>query len=293
MADGTDSPGLHIGKTVDGDVIRRPGSSSQQLVPVVFSPARAYHKDSTMWSPIHSHPFMPSADATSQQSIFSNEDLTRQNAGLRRRPSIPPPAPPVRRYSGGDYDHKLSFTSDAGRGLRSREDPFYASDREREPSRNRGRDDYSHPDYHYERSRPPRTLRNIAGWESAPSGPPKSYFDDSSRSDLEKNRDLEKGMREPGSEFQWASGEKIRRKSSDESIDGYNYAAHKRNSAKATFDFQNLSPEERAIVLRLPWTAWMNSDFKNREFNSSSVLFSKSLVKQIPTMNDRLRSNRR
>jgi aquaporin related protein len=125
------------------------------------------------------------------------------------------------------------------------------------------RDEYTtapHPDA-YERSRPPRTYRNVDGWERGPSSSTKTYFDES-RSDFPKDRDLEKG---PGPE--WVSGERLhRRKSTDESIDGYNYEAHKSGGAKGTLDLNNLSPEERAMVMRLPWTQWMNSDFKNREF---------------------------
>ncbi|KAF7882343.1 uncharacterized protein EAF02_005706 [Botrytis sinoallii] len=259
--EGTDLPIFQSSKTMDGDVINRPGSSQQQLVPIahiISSPSKAYQKDTAMWSPpLSSHPIMSPPDLTPQHPVFSSEDLTRPAAGLRRRPSVPPP----RRYSGGDYDPKLSFTSETGRALRAREDLYY-SDREREnsmSSRTRVRDDHPHPDYH-ERSRPPRTYRNVVGWES---GPQKSYFDDSSRSDLGKDRDLEKGMREAGAAPEWASGEKVRRKSTDESIDGYNYESHKRSGTKGTIDLNNLTPEERAMVMRLPWTQWMNSNFKN------------------------------
>jgi aquaporin related protein len=125
------------------------------------------------------------------------------------------------------------------------------------------RDEYTtapHPDA-YERSRPPRTYRNVDGWERGPSNSSKTYFDES-RSEFPKDRDLEKG---PGPE--WVSGERLhRRKSTDESIDGYNYEAHKSGGTKGTLDLNNLSPEERAMVMRLPWTHWMNSEFKNREF---------------------------
>ncbi|KAG4027824.1 hypothetical protein MFRU_026g00060 [Monilinia fructicola] len=252
--EGTDLPIYQSSKAADGDVIKSPRSSQQQLVPIGQAHNKLYEKGSAMWSPpLSSHPIMSPPDLTPQHPVFSSEDLTRPSPGLRRRPSVP----------GGDYDPKPSFSSDTGRALRARDDLFYASDREREgsmsSSRNRPRDDHPHPDYH-ERSRPPRTYRNIAGWES---GPQKSYFDDSSRSDLGKDRDLEKGMREPGAAPEWASGEKARRKSTGESIDGYNYDSHKRTGTRGTINLEDLTPEERAIVMRLPWTHWMNSDFKN------------------------------
>ncbi|RAL65506.1 hypothetical protein DID88_001072 [Monilinia fructigena] len=194
------------------ETLKSPRSSQQQLVPIGHAHNKLYEKGSAMWSPpLSSHPIMSPPDLTPQHPVFSSEDLTKPSPGLRRRPSVP----------GGDYDPKPSFSSDTGRALRAREDLFYASDREREgsmsSSRNRPRDDHPHPDYH-ERSRPPRTYRNVAGWES---GPQKSYFDDSSRSDFGKDRDLEKGIREPGAAPEWASGEKARRKSTDESIDDF------------------------------------------------------------------------
>ncbi|KAA8571387.1 hypothetical protein EYC84_001390 [Monilinia fructicola] len=220
--EGTDLPIYQSSKAADGDVIKSPRSSQQQLVPIGQAHNKLYEKGSAMWSPpLSSHPIMSPPDLTPQHPVFSSEDLTRPSPGLRRRPSVP----------GG------SMSS----------------------SRNRPRDDHPHPDYH-ERSRPPRTYRNIAGWES---GPQKSYFDDSSRSDLGKDRDLEKGMREPGAAPEWASGEKARRKSTGESIDGYNYDSHKRTGTRGTINLEDLTPEERAIVMRLPWTHWMNSDFKN------------------------------
>ncbi|KAI9642729.1 hypothetical protein NHQ30_008460 [Ciborinia camelliae] len=259
--EGTDLPIFQSNKTADEELARRPGSSQQQLVPVVpvvQSPSKPYQKDNAMWSPpLSSHPIMSPSDNTPQPPVLSTEDLTRPGTALRRRPSVPPP----RRNSGGDYDNKPSFSSDTGRALRAREDLFY-SERERDASlssRNRVRDDNPHPDYH-ERSRPPRTYRNIVGWEN---GPQKSYFDDSSRSDGGRDRDLERGMRDPSASLEWASGERIRRQITSESIDGYNYDSHRRNETKGTIDLQNLTPEERAMVMGLPWTAWMNSNFKN------------------------------
>lgn len=67
------------------------------------------------------------------------------------------------------------------------------------------------------------------------------------------DRDLERGG--------WGAAER-KRISDEESIDGYNYDAHKSGN-KRSIDFKNLSAEERAEVMRLPWTQWMNSDVKN------------------------------
>jgi aquaporin related protein len=48
------------------------------------------------------------------------------------------------------------------------------------------------------------------------------------------------------------------------SIDGYAYEGTA-NRPKTTLDFKSLTPQERAEVLRLPWTQWMHSDVKNRK----------------------------
>jgi aquaporin related protein len=66
-----------------------------------------------------------------------------------------------------------------------------------------------------------------------------------------RDRDLEKGD----------SGD--RKREYDESVDGYNYEQHESSNRK-TIDIKNLTPEERAEMLRLPWTQWMNSNVKNR-----------------------------
>ncbi|KAM3072711.1 Aquaporin-5 [Clarireedia jacksonii] len=228
------------------------GEGAAEQLPT--SPPKSFQKDN-LWSPgLSSHP----TPVESQHPIFSNEDLTRPTTGLRRRPSHPP-----RRYSGGDYDLKPSFSSETRRPLRTRDDLFYESDRSDMPpsSRLTRRDEYvaaPHPDA-YERSRPPRTYRNVEGWERGPSTSSRPFFDET-RSEFTKERDLEKG---PAPE--WISGERLhRRKSADESIDGYNYDAHKRRRTKGgMLDLNNLTPEERAMVMRLPWTHWMNSEFKN------------------------------
>ena len=214
---------LHYGgKVADGELIKRPTSPS--LPPT--SPVRAYHQPRIAYSP----------ERTPIDQPFSSEDL---RGGLRRRPSN---QAPLRRHSGGEYDRERpSLSQDGGsrRPLRYRDDGYYR-DEERGPRR----DEY-HPDT-YERSRPPRTYRNLDAWERTPGSASKPYFEES-----RMERDLEGG---------WAHQDK-KRISDEESIDGYNYDAHRRPG----LNFKSLSPEEKAEVMRLPWTQWMNSDFKNRK----------------------------
>jgi len=180
-----------------------------------------------------------------------DSDNPRSGSGLRRRPSNPPAQ---RRYSGGDYERERpTFPSDSSsrKWLRSRDDEYF--DRERASSLRR--DDYlqhGHPDS-YERSRPPRTYRNTEGWERGPSSATKPYYEES-----RYYRDVERGRDE------WRPSERKRSAEDEESVAGYDYEANKR-PRKATIDFKNLTKEERAEVMRLPWTQWMNSSVKNRE----------------------------
>jgi len=127
--------------------------------------------------------------------------------------------------------------------LRSRDDGFYRDD-----DRGHSRRDEYHPDS-IERSRPPRTYRNVDAWERAPGSASKPYFEES-----RYDRDLEAGQG-------WHPDRK--RISDEESIDGYNYDAHR--NARPSLNFKSLSAEEKAEVMRLPWTQWMNSDVKNRK----------------------------
>jgi aquaporin related protein len=225
---------LHYGgKTADGELVKRPTSP---IVPA--SPLRSYYQSAHIgYSPervLNDHQPYP---ATEPENI-------RGNTGLRRRPSNHPPS--ARSQSMGAYDRERpSFSeSDSRRGLRSRDDGYYRDD-ERTTFR---RDDY-HPDS-FERSRPPRSYRNIEAWERVPGSASKPYFEET-----KIDRDPERG--------DWSNMER-KRVSDEESVDGYNYDAHKFN--KNTIDFRNLTPEERAEVMRLPWTQWMNSDVKNRMY---------------------------
>ena len=107
-----------------------------------------------------------------------------------------------------------------------------------------------------ERSKQPRSSRNAEGWEQGPASTSKPYAGES-----RFDRDLERGREG------WSPGEK-RNSDEEDSLDGYNYDSHRKRPARRTIDFKNLSPEEKAEVLRLPWTQWMNSSIKNRKFDS-------------------------
>ena len=225
MADGpSELPQHYGGRTLDGEVVKRPTSPT-----VPSSPLRAYHPPRLSYSPER-----PPID----QQYASSED----RAGLRRRPSQS--HAPLRRHSGGESDRERRFFTEYGsrRNLRARDDTHYRD----EP---RGyRDEYAgHPDS-YERSRPPRTYRNVEGWERGPSSASRMYFEGS-----REDRDYERG-----------EGSPERKRGYRGSLDGYDYDQH-RHSNRTTIDFKHLTPEEQAEVLRLPWTRWMNSSVKNRK----------------------------
>jgi aquaporin related protein len=135
------------------------------------------------------------------------------------------------------------------------EDSRGAGSRHRSSQNRTRRDDNAHhPDY-VERAKPPRSYRNAEGWEQGPSSASKPYVEES-----RFNRDLERGRED------WSPEEK-RISDEEDSLDGYNYDARRKRPARRTIDFKNLSPEEKAEVMRLPWTQWMNSSVKNRKFD--------------------------
>jgi len=176
----------------------------------------------------------------------------RTSTGFAHRPSL------------GEYDRDHpSFSSGehSRRPLRSRDNGYYRDDDRAYPRR----DEYAHPDSS-ERSRPPRTYRNVDGWEKEPTSASKPF--DESRSEY-RQRDLERG--------EW--GEDYKR-GSDESIDGYDYEAQKRNKPRTTIDFDSLTPEEKKVVMRLPWTQWMNSNFKNRVYLFLLARIQLTIIKQ-------------
>jgi aquaporin related protein len=262
-ADGPSELPLHYGsKTSDGELVKRPASPAG-----LASPRRSYHpSNSVAYSPEERTP----VDIHQNFSSFDSEN-PRLGSGLRRKPSNAP-----RRYSGGDYERERpSFPMDTSsrKALRSRDDEYY-SDREGRASSLR-RDEYmqhGHPDS-YERSRPPRTYRNTMGYDREPPSGTKPYFEESSGEYRGgEYRDVERGR--DGYNYD------RKRSADEESIDGYNYDAHKRK-ANGQIDFKNLSKEERAEVMRLPWTQWMDSNVKNRKPSHSGPCFCSSDRRQI------------
>jgi len=239
----------HYGsKAMDGELVKR---ASSPMIP--SSPSRAYQPAPRLTysperTPVEVHQYTSSAV---------------EGGGLRRRPSSNN-VPQQRRYSQGDYDQRPSFQSESRRPLKARDDGWYRDEVRGYSSR----DDYlPHPDA-IERSRPPRTYRNIEGWERGPNTASKPYFDDNLR-----DRDLERGD---------YSGE--RKREYEESVDGYNYEQQK-NPNRHTIDFKNLTAEERAEVMRLPWTQWMNSNVKNRMLLPSFAL--RGITNKVQTSSQR------
>lgn len=147
--------------------------------------------------------------------------------GLRRRPSAPGPGS---RDMPGEYDKRPSFSR-----RRIRDEAEYDDrDYERGPRRH---DDL---DYPYER-RLPRSHRNPEPYTSKP------YFEET-RGDYHPDEEPRTPRRR-------------RRDYDEESIDGYDYSRHHHRGRSV--EILRYSREDRAEVLKLPWSEWMNSDFKN------------------------------
>ena len=174
----------------------------------------------------------PSSPVLRNSPDRSNQPSNRVTYSPERTPADPP-------YSSGNPE---DFQ---GTGPRHRSNQ----------NRTQQDDNVHHPD-HVERSKQPRSSRNAEGWEQGPSSTSKPYAGES-----RFDRDLERGREG------WSPGEK-RNSDEEDSLDGYNYDSHRKRPARRTIDFKNLSPEEKAEVLRLPWTQWMNSSIKNRKFDS-------------------------
>lgn len=210
-------------------------------------------------------PISPGVAASEPGAGAGGDDAGRQSmSALRRRP--PSQQPPARRHSGGEYE-RMSRDESFDLPSVSVGAPNYASPR---------RDEYSpnHPDA-YRSSRPPRSYRN-------PEAAKPEFLE--TREDVlsvrgsearwgGRARDLERGDGVYG-EYGGRGGGGVRR-SREESVDGYNYEAHRR--VRPRFEYEGEGPggmsrEEREMMLRLPWTAWMNSSIKNRKFCRSCSL---------------------
>lgn len=154
--------------------------------------------------------------------------------GLRRRPSAPGLTP---RVLVGDYD--LRRSPSGRRPIRIREEAYWD---ERDYERGYRQDANYAPDERF--NRPPRSYKNYDAY------PQKPYFEET-RIDYHP----EDEPRIPN---------KRRRRDDEESVDGYNYNGPQHREAQKPISFRSLSKEERAEVMRLPWTEWMNSEVKNR-----------------------------
>jgi aquaporin related protein len=233
-------PQQYGSKPLDGEVIRRPVTP-----PIISSPRRPYNPNPRAYS--------PERTPIDIYQYTGDQEPPRTSGGLRRRPSGG--VPQQRGWSQGESDREqpafAAIDTGSRKQLRSTDDTYFRSDDEYDryyPPR-------AHPDQ-FEKSRPPRTYRNVEGWEKGPSSATKPFFDES-KSEYGRERDLERGE-EPPYSCRKRSGI-----STEESIDGYDYERAKRNGMK--IDFKSLSREEKAEVMRLPFLQWMNSDFKNRK----------------------------
>lgn len=230
LDESSDLPQHYGSKTSNGELIQRLPSPT-----IPSSPLHAYQPGSSRrdYSP----------ERTPLDFHFGAEHS--RSGGLRRRASSSAP----RGYSLGEYDRdrpSMSSGEHSKRPLRSRDDGYSREDDRHYPRR----EDWAHHPDSYERSRPPRAFRNGDAGGRDPPVVPKPYFDEA-RGDY-RERDLERG--------DWPHAK--RPSMSSESIDGYDYEQKKRKQQR-TIDLDNLTPEERKQVMRLPWTQWMNSNFKN------------------------------
>lgn len=255
MASGspTELPQFYGGKTTDGEIVKRPADGT--ALPPIASPARVYDRERQL-SPDRGGPY----DSTDQEG---------RAPGLRRRTSSHPADRHRRHSNSGDYDRPpFSSSRESQRALRARDDGYYRDreddrdydrpsrrqSRDRSRDRDRDRDDFAYnPDRYEGRSRPPRSHRNQELFDR--DGPR------SSKPTYEETRGDygDRGPRTPhtprAKNFD----------SDEESIDGYNYDGNTGRNNRATIDFKSLTKEQQKEMMRLPWTQWMGSSFKNRK----------------------------
>ncbi|KAI1005045.1 hypothetical protein K3495_g3172 [Podosphaera aphanis] len=188
--------------------------------------------------PISTSPGRPrqSSVPPSDEPIVPHHDTEARPSGLRRRPSngVPP-----RRSMQSDFERPEIYEQTSRRHIRT------SSNNTNHDADNRAEYQY-HPDA-TERSRPPRAYRNMEGLDRQTSSAARTLYDES-RIDLERGDD-------------WRSEHRRARSPDSYSTDGHN---HYRRNEKS--HFKDMTPEERAAAMRLPWTHWMNSDFKNLAF---------------------------
>lgn len=240
-AESSELPTHYGGKTADGEVVTRPDQDLTVTSGPIRSPSRAYDRN---------RPLSP--QVTPIDFEFLPGDRDRDD-----RPRYRQSAQPRRNSHSADNDRPyLSDSRDSQRPLRARDDGYYREREEdrdyrrdtrrdsRDRERERERDEYRHPDLQESR-RPPRAHRN---------------FD---RESVDYNRPNKATYEYTDRDYEPRSRRRSRSPDEEESIDGYNYDAHK---GGLTIDFKNLTKEEKSAMMRLPWTQWMNSSFKNREY---------------------------
>lgn len=220
-----DLPQFYGSKTADGEIVKRPREGEVTALGVVASPTRAYHPRERQMS--------PERGATESDAEGSGR------IGLRRRTSAPGMAP--RAQTAGEYDTRPSFTGK--RPMRLRDDAYW-DERDYDRGYRRREDPDYHPDSFERSNRPPRSYKNYDAYSSKP------YIEETRSDYYQEDEPRTPNRRRRRGDYD------------EESLDGYNYnGPHHRGKPVS---FANLSKEERAEVLRLPWTEWMNSDFKNR-----------------------------
>lgn len=229
-------------RTAEGELVLRPSSP---FLP--SSPAHAYTNHGRQ---SYSHSPERNPSKTNGPFVPNTPDINPREGGLRRRPSQQNDR--GRRYSLDELD-RPPFPGDSNsqssrRPLRARDDGCYRDD---ERTFGRRNEVSQHPDY-YERSRPPRSYRNT-DWDRVPGPASKPYF-----SETGGDRDLERGE---------GGFAKSRRNEDEYEVDTYTYGKEER-----AFNVKDLTPQERAEVMRLPWTQWMTSDIKNRKYFSLAVV---------------------
>jgi aquaporin related protein len=250
-AESSELPTHYGGKSADGEVVTRANQDLSVAPLPLRSPSRAYDR---------SRRLSPQVATIDFEFVPGDRDDRP-----RRRQSTQP-----RRYSNTAESDRPYFSEsrDSQGQLRARDDGYYRyreddRDYRQEPRRDIGghererereRDDYRHPDS-YDSRRPPRAFRNFdqETYDYSRSSKPTFKYTD---------RDVEpRTLLTPQRRGRFPDEE--------ESIDGYNYEGHK---TRATLDFANLTKEQKAAMMRLPWTQWMNSSFKNRTYALFAVM---------------------
>ncbi|KAK1468135.1 MIP family channel protein [Colletotrichum cuscutae] len=209
--------------------------------PSPVSPATAVDPNSFSddENPIQSPRFVPSHSQQPSRGGSRSVPLRRTNTQTRQRESVDDP------LTTGVSTKSTRPLKDSAR--------FGDYDDDSETDRYWGTND-RHPDYsggRAPRTRPPRAHLNR----------PQPYFNYDPQTET-KDYYEETRSYEPGD----YGGRPPSRRMYDEEMAGYprsGVAVRSTNGEQARIDWHNLSREEKAQVMRLPLTQWMNSDLKN------------------------------